>query len=64
MGADPSNWSMAKEALRKWREVQLVCPTHCGAMNRPGALLIDLLPDGSAECRGCAHAWTPDFSKA
>lgn len=36
----------------------LIC-TKCGAMNRPGALIIELdLSDGLASCGRCGAAWT------
>ena len=61
--ADRSNWADASDVLRRAREVQLICLRNCGAMNRPGALLIHLDPDGLAVCDGCGYAWRPDFPK-
>jgi len=46
------------EALRQLLEDELHCP-KCPAMNRPGALLIHLEPDGTATCGQCGKNFSP-----
>lgn len=57
MGRRPSNHDNATRQLRlKQREAALVCP-KCGAMNRPGASLIELDETDTAWCGVCADCW-------
>lgn len=40
----------------------LIC-SRCGAMNRPGAYLIELDRDGLAVCGQCGHGWNEPLLK-
>lgn len=47
-----SNWKAAVT-------LALVCP-HCQAMNRPGAIYIEIQQDGQALCSVCAKQFSPE----